>query len=174
MRMQGKTQNTYYAGLTRPEQFLLHDESALEYTTRLGELMADLGPANYLERRQVELIAQADVDIDRQRRIIAECLHPSSAQSHSQRAATDWGEAHLAAHRTKPPGIKARSPATPKGDPKATPAIAQAYAGQRLSLEMHYKALADAEKRRRTSIEFLYSMQDRRARKQVQDAEIIE
>jgi hypothetical protein len=73
-------QNTKYdfAGLTPPEQFLLHDESALEYTERLSELMADLAPANYLERRQVELIAQADVDVDRQRRIIAECLHPSA------------------------------------------------------------------------------------------------
>jgi len=163
-----------FTGLTRPEQFLLHDESAVDYTSRLGELMADFGPVNYLERRQVELIAQADVDIDRQRRIIAECLHPSAAESQAQRSATDWGRAHLAAHRSTASEAEDRSPATPQGDHGATPAITRAYARQRLSLEMHYKALADAEKRRRTGIEFLYAMQDRRTRRQVPDAEIIE
>lgn len=163
-----------YAGLTRPEQFLLHDESAVEYTARIGELMADLAPATYLERRQVELIAQADVDIDRQRRIIAECLHPSAAESHAQRAATDWGKAHLAAHRSTASEAEDRTTAAPQGEPQATPAITRAYARQRLGLEMHYKALADAEKRRRSAIEFLYAMQDRRTRKQVPDAEIIE
>ena len=163
-----------FTGLTRPEQFLLHDESAVDYTARLGELMADLGPATYLERRQVELIAQADVDIDRQRRIIAEWLHPSAAVSQAQRSATDWGRAHLAAHRSTASEAENRSPATPQGDPEATPAIARAYTRQRLGLEMHYKALADAEKRRRSAIEFLYAMQDRRAQKQIPDAEVIE
>ena len=47
--MQGKIQSTDFGGLTPPEQFLLHDESALEYTERLSELMADLAPANYLD-----------------------------------------------------------------------------------------------------------------------------
>ena len=121
-----------------------------------------------------QLIAQADVDIDRQRRIIAECLHPSAAVSQAQRSATDWGKAHLAAHRATTSEAEDRSPATSQGDPEATPAIARAYARQRLGLEMHYKALADAEKRRRSPIEFLYAMQDRRALKQIPDAEIIE
>lgn len=58
-------------------------------------------------------------------------------------------------------------------DPYATKAIAQAYAQQHSALELHYKALADAEKRRRISIEFLYSMQDRRARARIADAEVI-
>ena len=172
--MRQTIQPNNFTGLTRPEQFLLHDESAIEYTARLGELMTDLGPATYLERRQVELIAQADVDIDRQRRIIAECLHPSAAESQAQRSTTNWGKAHLAAHRSTVSKAEERSPATPQGNPEATPGIAKAYARQRPGLEMHYKALADAEKRRRSAIEFLYAMQDRRALKQVPDAEIIE
>lgn len=172
--MHGKIQSTDFAGLTRPEQFLLHDESALEYTERLSELMADLAPTNYLERRQVELIAQADVDVDRQRRIIAECLHPSAAVSHPQRVVIDWRRARNSDSDEALASEENRRPAPPEGDPYATKAIAQAYAQQHSALELHYKALADAEKRRRISIEFLYSMQDRRARAKIPDAEVIE
>ena len=152
---------------------MLHDESALEYTERLSELMADLAPANYLERRQVELIAQADVDVDRQRRIIAECLHPSAAVNHSQRVVIDWRRARSNESDDAFSSEEDRCPAPPEGDPYATKAIAQAYAKQHSALELHYKALADAERRRRTSIEFLYSMQDRRARAKIPDAEVI-
>ena len=172
--MQGKIQSTDFGGLTPPEQFLLHDESALEYTERLSELMADLAPANYLERRQVELITQADVDIDRQRRIIAECLHPSAAVNHSQQVVIDWRRARTNDTDEALARGEDRQPAPPEGDPYATKAIAQAYAKQHSALELHYKALADAERRRRTSIEFLYSMQDRRARAKIPDAEVIE
>ena len=172
--MHGKIQSTDFGGLTQPEQFLLHDESAVNYAERLGELMADLAPANYLERRQVELIAQADVDVDRQRRIIAECLHPSSAVNHAQRVIMDWRKAHVDASDEASANREDRRTAPPEGDPYATKAIAQAYANQHSALELHYKALADAEKRRRISIEFLYSMQDRRARAKIPDAEVIE
>lgn len=171
--MQGKIQSTDFGWLTPPEQFLLHDESALEYTERLSELMADLAPANYLERRQVELIAQADVDVDRQRRIIAECLHPSAAVNHSQQVVIDWRRARNNDTDEALTRGEDRQPAPPEGDPYATKAIAQAYAKQHSALELHYKALADAERRRRTSIEFLYSMQDRRARARIADAEVI-
>ena len=172
--MQGKIQSTDFGGLTPPEQFLLHDESAVNYAEHLGELMADLAPANYLERRQVELITQADVDIDRQRRIIAECLHPSEAVNHSQQIAIDWRRARNNDTDEALTRGEDRQPAPPEGDPYATKAIAQAYAKQHSALELHYKALADAERRRRTSIEFLYSMQDRRARAKIPDAEVIE
>ena len=172
--MKGKIQSTDFGGLTPPEQFLLHDESALNYAERLGELMADLTPANYLERRQVELITQADVDIDRQRRIIAECLHPSAAVNHSQQVVMDWRRARTKDTEEALTRGEDGQPAPPEGDPYATKAIAQAYAKQHSALELHYKALADAERRRRTSIEFLYSMQDRRARAKIPDAEVIE
>ena len=105
---------------------MLHDESALEYTERLGELMSDLAPANYLERRQVELIAQADVDVDRQRRIIAECLHPSAAVSHPQRVVIDWRRARNSDSDEAFASEENRHPAPPDGDPYATKAIAQA------------------------------------------------
>ena len=79
-----------YAEFTDPRRFLLRDESVEDYEFRLGQLLADLRPANSLERRQVELIAQADLDIERQRRIISVYLQPAKAESPTQRAVVEW------------------------------------------------------------------------------------
>lgn len=41
--------------------------------------MADLAPADTLERRQVELILRFDLDVDRQHRMIRERLKPDAS-----------------------------------------------------------------------------------------------
>ena len=75
-----------YAEFTDPRRFLLRDESVEDYEFRLGQLLVDLRPANSLKHRQVELIAQADLDIERQRRIISVYLQPAKATGPTQRA----------------------------------------------------------------------------------------
>ena len=58
--------------------------------------MADLAPAVALERRQVELILQCDLDVDRQHRMIRERLRPDA--SPAQKSA-DMISDLLALHR---------------------------------------------------------------------------
>ena len=82
-----------YAEFTDLRRFLLRDENVEDYEFRLGQLLFDLSPANSLERRQVELITQADFDIDRQRRIISGCLQPSKVTGHTHRAVVEWRHA---------------------------------------------------------------------------------
>ena len=58
--------------------------------------------------------------------------------------------------------------------PKATSAIASAYGANFGMLEFHYRVQSDAERRRRMSIGLLLQLQDRRARRAVPDAQVVE
>jgi len=167
-----------YAEFTDPRRFLLRDESVEDYEFRLGQLLADLRPANSLERRQVELIAQADLDIERQRRIISVYLQPSKARGPTKRAVAGWR--HETSMRSKHgddwdggAGGEA-DPGPVFGDFGATPAIASAYGANFGMLEFHYRAQSDAERRRRMSIGLLLQLQDWRARRAVPDAQVVE
>jgi len=167
-----------YAEFTDPRRFLLRDESVEDYEFRLGQLLADLRPANSLERRQVELIAQADLDIERQRRIISVYLQPAKATGPTQRAVAGWR--HETSMRSKHgddwdggAGGEA-DPGPVFGDFGATSAIASAYGANFGMLEFHYRAQSDAERRRRMSIGLLLQLQDRRARGAVPDAQVVD
>lgn len=119
-----------HAEFTDPRRFLLRDESVEDYEFRLGQLLADLQPTNSLERRQVELIAQADLDIERQRRIISVYQQPAKAESPTQRVVVEWR--HDTYMRSKHgddwagEGVEA-DPEPVFGDFGATPAIASAH-----------------------------------------------
>ena len=134
-------------------------------------------PANSLERRQVELIAQADLDIERQRRIISVYLQPAKATGPTQRAVTGWR--HETSMRSQygddwAGGVGGEADPGPVfGDFGATPAIASAYGANIALLEFHYRALSDAERRRRMAIGLLLQLQDRRARRAVPNAQVI-
>ena len=65
-----QTSDITVAGFSDPRRFLLEDESVAEYGQLLESYVADLAPADALERRQVELILRCDLDVDRQYRII--------------------------------------------------------------------------------------------------------
>ena len=167
-----------YAEFTDPRRFLLRDESVEDYEFRLGQLLTDLRPANSLERRQVELIAQADLDIERQRRIISVYLQPSKTNGPTQRAVVEWR--HDTFMRSKhgddwdgEGGVEA-DPGPVFGDFGATPAIASAHGANFGMLEFHYRAQSDAERRRRMAIGLLLQLQDRRARRAVPDAQVVE
>ena len=166
-----------YAEFTDPRRFLLRDESVEDYEVRLGQLLVDLQPANSLERRQVELIAQADLDIERQRRIISVYLQPSKARGPTQRAVAGWR--HDTYMRSKHgdgwagEGVEA-DPGPVFGDFGATPAIASAYGANFGMLKFHYRAQSEAERRRRMAIGLLLQLQDRRARRAVPDAQVVE
>ena len=167
-----------HAEFTDPRRFLLRDESVEDYEFRLGQLLVDLPPANSLERRQVELITQADLDIERQRRIISVYLQPAKAESPTQRAVVEWR--HETSMRSQygdnwvgGAGGEA-DPGPVFGDFGATSAIASAYGANFGMLEFHYRAQSDAERRRRMSIGLLLQLQDWRARRAVPDAQVVE
>ena len=166
-----------YAEFTDPRRFLLRDESVEDYEFRLGQLLVDLRPANSLERRQVELIAQADLDIERQRRIISVLLRPSEVTGPTQRAVVDWRHASRRREGDDDAceqGGVGRPAAPVFGDVGATPAIVRAYRNNLGMLDVHYRALSDAERRRRMAIDWLLKLQDRRARLAVPDAQVVE
>ena len=60
------------------------------------------------------------------------------------------------------------------GDFGATPAIASAYGANFGMLEFHYRAQSEAERRRRMAIGLLLQLQDRRARRAVPDAQVVQ
>ena len=145
-----------YAEFTDPRRFLLRDESVEDYEFRLGLLLADLQPTNSLERRQVELIAQADLDIERQRRIISVYLQPAKAESPTQRAVVEWRhDTFLRSTHGDDwaggAGVEA-DPGPVFGDFGATPAIASAYGANFGMLEFHYRAQSEAERRRQEKV----------------------
>jgi hypothetical protein len=167
-----------HAEFTDPRRFLLRDESVEDYEFQLGQLLVDLSPANSLERRQVELIAQADLDIERQQRIISVYLQPSKAGGPTKRAVAGWRHdtfMHLKygddwAGRA---GVEA-DPGPVFGDFGAMPAITSAYGANFGMLEFHYRAQSEAERRRRMAIGLLLQLQDRRARRAVPDAQVVD
>ena len=162
------------AEFTDPRRFLLRDESVEDYEFRLGQLLVDLQPTNSLERRQVELIAQADLDIERQRRIISVYLQPAKATGPTQRAVAGWRHDTFMRSQYGDDWVGGASgeadPEPVFGDFGATPAIASAYGANFGMLEFHYRAQSEAERRRRMAIDLMLQLQDRRA---VPDAQVI-
>lgn len=167
----------YFGGLQDPEEFLLRDECVDDYDSHFDDLAADLRPRGALERRQVELIAQADVEISRQRRLTAALLRPSEADPQPPET---QGERTLRLHhealRTLN-GKPAREPVhvlpEPSG-PEATQFILRAHRRNIKDIEFHQRALAAAERSRRQNIDLLLKMQGLRRAAAVEDAEVID
>ena len=157
---------------SNPRRFLLEDECIEDYRERLVGLVMDLKPRGALEFRQVELILLADVDIDRQYRIIRQRLDVDEAgPSEAARIIHNWTAFEASQDEDfEPPEERVR--VSKFGDPSQTPAIAKAYTRNREMLSLHQRELAACERRRRQAVELLYKMQDRRAARNVPDAEV--
>ena len=56
---------------------------------------------------------------------------------------------------------------------RTTPEISEAYASNRLSIELHQRELQQSSRRRRQEIDLLFKMQDRRKRQDIPDAVIV-
>ena len=173
--------------LSDPSRFLLDDECAEDYGRLRDLYVADLAPANALERRQVELILRCDLDIERQYRMIQQKLtHEAHIKPRPRQIIDDFraytemdgdgdgddvsdGAGYGGAG---PAGLGARPP---EPEPKLnTPDIARAYTINRAMIDIHQRELNHTHRRRRQEIELLFKMQDRRRRPTVHDAEIIE
>lgn len=62
----------YEPDLARLSKMVLAGEDPAELADIIRALVADLQPQSYLEHRQVELIAQADFELNRARRRVSE------------------------------------------------------------------------------------------------------
>ena len=164
--------------LPNPSRLPLADECAGEYDALLADYCADMRPAGALERRQVELILRCDVDIDRQRRMIAQRLNPlEREETRGAQILAEWHRRALLHPNSKAaweePEEPAPAPTPPGGDARLTPLIARQYGRHREDVTLHQRELDAAERRRRQAIELLFRMQDRRRRADIPDAEVV-
>lgn len=170
-------------GLRYPRDFLLADERPEDFDLNLEALAQDLQPRGALERRQVDLIAVADWEGMRHRRLVAALLHP--AQAHLQPAESDGqrlGRLHVEAMSTlsgRGRGPKQNFlPEPGPGDPAATADILRAERANMAALEFHQRQAAAAERARRQAVDLLLRMQDRRRQATrgaaVEDAVVVE
>ena len=116
--------------LPNPSRLLLADECAEEYDALLADYCADMRPAGALERRQVELILRCDVDIDRQRRMIAQRLNPlEREETRGAQMLAEWHRRALLHPNSEAaweePEEPAPAPTPPGGDARLTPLIAR-------------------------------------------------
>ena len=168
-----QTSDITVAGFSDPKRFLLEDESVADYTQLLENYVADLAPADALERRQVELILRSDIDVDRQHRMIRERLRPDA--SPAQKSA-DMISDLPALHRDAAAQARgAVSASVRKGQVQVdsahtTAEISEAYASNHLSIELHQRELQQSSRRRRQEIDLLFKMQERRRRQDIPDA----
>ena len=171
-----QTSDITVAGFSDPKRFLLEDESVVEYGQLLESYVADLAPADALERRQVELILRCDLDVDRQHRMIRERLKPDA--SPAQKSAdmiSDLRALHrdAAAQAGGAVSAKVRQCQVQVDNARTTAEISEAYASNHLSIELHQRELQQSSRRRRQEIDLLFKMQDRRKRQDIPDAVIV-
>lgn len=171
-----QTSDITVAGFSDPKRFLLEDESVADYTQLLENYVADLAPADALERRQVELILRCDLDVDRQHRMIRERLRPDA--SPAQKSAdmiSDLRALHrdAAAQAGSAVSAKVRQGQVQVDSARTTAEISEAYASNHLSIELHQRELQQSSRRRRQEIDLLFKIQDRRKRQEIPDAVIV-
>ena len=164
------------AGFSDPKRFLLEDESVVEYGQLLESYVADLAPADALERRQVELILRCDLDVDRQHRMIRERLKPDA--SPAQKSADMISDLRALRRDAAAQAGGVVSASMRKGQVRVdsahtTAEISEAYASNHLSIELHQRELQQSSRRRRQEIDLLFKIQDRRKRQDIPDAIIV-
>tara|TARA_B100000767_G_scaffold261973_1_gene274172 strand:+ start:13791 stop:14279 length:489 start_codon:yes stop_codon:yes gene_type:complete len=160
-----QTSDITVAGFSDPRRFLPEDESVADYGQLLESYVANLAPADALERRQVELILRCDLDVDRQHRMIRERLRPDASPAQKS---VDMISGLRALHRDAvAQGESAKSAKVRQGQvqvdsARTTAKISEAYASNRLSIELHQRELQQSSRRRCQEINLLFKMQDRR------------
>lgn len=163
--------------LPKPSPFLLADEHWEDHDYRLNCLIKDFKPANSLEYRQLELIVRCDIDIDRQYRFIAQHLNPLAEPSkEGEQILADWHKFALRkSHNTDDDDVGHAESAEDAllQDEHLTPMIAQRYSRRSELMSIHQREIAAAYRRRRQEVQMLNELQDRRRRKQVPEAVVV-
>jgi len=162
-------------GLRHPRDFLLADERAADYELNLTALAADLQPRGRLEERQVELIAIADWEGMRHRRLTAALLDPAQAhlqpaETPSARTARQHVEALASMNGKERRPKKNFLPEPSPGDRATTADILRAQRNNMPAIEFHQRQAAAAERTRRQGVELLLRLQDRRRQAAREDA----
>ena len=151
-----------FAALTTPDE----DPSDLE--ALIATLDAELAPSTHLERRQVELIAHAEWEITRHRRLSAQLLALETDRLRSHVAKEEASRQRLPIYRHP----KAPPPAPP-GPERTGEFAARAYANG-LVFHAHHEASTERlEARRRQLLRDYQDLKSSTARARVPDAEIV-
>lgn len=150
------------AALTTP------DEDPGELEALIAALTTELGPRTHLERRQVELIAHAEWEIARHRRLSAGLLASETERirSHVAQVAASSQRISNFHHPNAPPP-------EPPGHERTGEFVARAYANG-LHFHAHHELSTERlEARRRQLLRDLQELQSRRDRASATDAEIV-
>lgn len=141
-----------------PRHFLLPSESVEDYRAYLEALYGDLNPVGHLERRQVELIVRADLEIERHSRLLAEFMHPRRAKHNLP----DRNPAYeLPARLQKVEEEKQARANSLRGDAAMDDIIA-ATTWNAPHIEAQQRALAEAYRRRSKLLGEFFAIQERR------------
>jgi hypothetical protein len=150
------------AALTTP------DEDPGELEALIAALAAELDPRTHLERRQVELIAHAEWEIARHRRLSAGLLTSETERIRSHVALVEAGSQRISnfRHSNAPPP-------EPPGPERTGEFAARAYANG-LHFHAHHELSTERlEARRRQLLRDLHELQARRERASASDAEVV-
>jgi tetrahydromethanopterin S-methyltransferase subunit F len=150
------------AALTTP------DEDPCELEALIAALTAELDPRTHLERRQVELIAYAEWEIARHRRLSAGLLTSETERIRSHVAQVEASSQHISNFRR--PNAP---PPEPPGPERTGEFAARAYANG-LHFHAHHELSTERlEARRRQLLRDLHELQARRERASAADAEVV-
>lgn len=140
-------------------------------------LIKDFKPANALEYRQLELIVRCDIDIDRQYRFITQHLNPLAESSNEGgQLLADWHKFALRKSHNPDDDDAGQAESTEDNlfhDERLTQMIAKRYAKRSELMSIHQREIAAAYRRSRQEVQMLNELQDRRRRKQVPDAVVV-
>jgi hypothetical protein len=150
------------AALTTP------DEDTGELEALIAALTAELDPRTHLERRQVELIAHAEWEISRHRRLSAGLLTSETERIRSHIAEAEASRQSLSNFRN--PNAP---PPEPPGPERTGEFAARAYANG-LNFHAHHELSTERlEARRRQLLRDFHELQSRRERAAAADAEMV-
>jgi hypothetical protein len=144
------------------------DEDPVKLEALIMTLTAELAPRTHLERRQVELIAHAEWEIARHRRLSAGLLTSETERIRSHVAQVEAGSQRISNFRR--PNAQ---PPEPPGPERTGEFAARAYANG-LHFHAHHELSTERlEARRRQLLRDLQELQSRRERASATDAEVV-
>ena len=144
------------------------DEDPGELEALIAALTDELGPRTHLERRQVELIAHAEWEIARHRRLSAGLL-----AAETERIRSHVAEAEASRQRISNFRHPNAPPPEPPGPERMAEFAARAYANG-LHFHAHHELSTERlEARRRQLLRDLHELQARRERASAADAEVV-
>lgn len=147
------------------KSFLAPDEDLAHVKSIYEALVDELKPATYLEARQIELIVLCDVEMARHRRLSVS--HLASSSNTLQRQALQ--------KRLTAQGGQVEVQNVAQIDPEEMHQfVAKAYAANMETHAYHEAHIAKIEARRRSLLRDYEALKQRKTRRDIEEAEIIE